>query len=96
MKAIISKISLDTGRFQIEAQLSPYQFGASSKGRGIQTAIFLAKTFAMDIQSKVIIKLDIRNAFNCISRRACDDGIAVANCTDSTWIRWFEEEVLRI
>ena len=42
----------------------------------------------MDIQSKVIIKLDIRNAFNCISRRACDDGIAVANCTDSTWIRW--------
>jgi hypothetical protein len=73
LRSIVSRVTLGSSRAQLEQPLSPCQYGNNAKARGLQTAILLARRFAQDVQDKIMFKLDLRNAFNCINRKSCDN-----------------------
>ena len=54
----------------------------------MQAGIFATRAWAQSLDNKVLFKVDIRNAYNTISRHACCE---VADAIDNdlaTWTRW--------
>jgi hypothetical protein len=47
------------------------QVAIGQKGSGLQAAVLAAQSWAATLDGKIILKLDVANAFNAISRRAC-------------------------
>ena len=68
--------------------LPAVQLGYTPEENGMQAGIFAARTWAQALDNKVLVNVDIRNAYNTISRHACCE---VADAIDSdlaTWTRW--------
>ena len=68
--------------------LPAVQLGYTPEENGMQAGIFAARSWAQSLDNKVLVKVDIRNAYNIISRHACCE---VADAIDNdlaTWARW--------
>ena len=88
MQALVSKYVLLRCGGCARELLPAVQLGYTPDENGMQAGIFTARAWAQSLDSKVLVKVDIRNAYNTISRHAC---CKVAEAIDSdlaTWTRW--------
>lgn len=51
-------------------------------------AVFVVRACACELTDRCILKTDIRNAFNTISRVSCCAGIESVDPALSTWVQW--------
>ena len=65
--------------------MSPLQFGMGFSQSSIQTAINAARTWARTLGERVMVKVDIKNAFGTISRQAIMGGISAYAPLFSKW-----------
>ena len=75
LRALISKGLLDfaKGKFRL---LAPLQLGLGNSNRSIQTAIAIVRSWARNLGNKVLLKVDLRNAYGTISRASILKGVA--------------------
>ena len=88
VRAVISKVVLVRTEELAREALPAVQLGYSPGKNGIQAAIRTARFWALQGPDKVILKVDISNAYNCISRRACCDGAENVDPELGTWAQW--------
>ena len=53
------------------------QLGVGRQSHGLQAAILTAQSWAANMENKILLKLDISNAFNSINRRVILDNVAI-------------------
>ena len=67
-KEIVSKSRLNASRPGTREELRPVQLGVSTSG-GCETAAHAARRYARDCRHRrVLLKIDMRNVFNCLRR----------------------------
>ena len=64
------------------------QFGVRSAGLGMQAAVFKAQHMAKSMNGKVILKIDLKNAFNTINRSRCASAWATCDHDSAAWVSW--------
>jgi hypothetical protein len=69
LRRLTSKLACFQSRNIVNSYLSPHQLGAATK-LGCEAAIYTTRTFVNNDQnrSKVVLKLDFKNAFNSVER----------------------------
>ena len=87
-RSLVSKLALKEVEGQLLA-LQPAQIGVGGKGPVIQAAILCVKSWLAEMQpGELLLKVDISNAYNSISRTACLEGVK-KYCPDLVrWARW--------
>ena len=88
LRALVAKLALREVDHCLSV-LQPLQVAVGGKGPVIQAAILTLKSWVQDLRSdEIILKVDIANAYNTISRDACLSGVAKF-CPDlMRWARW--------
>lgn len=66
-RRLTSKICCKYVISNLESKFQPTQLGCGSKG-GCEAAIHACRTFLHSSESKVLLKVDVKNAFNTVSR----------------------------
>ena len=81
LRALISKSLLEfaKGEFRL---LAPLQLGLGNSNRSIQTAI--VRSWARNLGNKVLLKVDLRNAYGTISRASCLQTPATLMCGENS------------
>ena len=88
LRGMVSKLALKEVDHTLQA-LQPAQIGVGGKGPVIQAAILCVKSWLSDLsEDELLLKVDISNAYNTISRAACMEGVK-KYCPDlARWTRW--------
>ena len=88
LRAIVAKLALKEVDGALQA-LQPAQIGVGGKGPVIQAAITAVKSWAAKLApGEILLKVDIANAYNTISREACLEGVEKF-CPDLLrWAKW--------
>ena len=75
LRALVSKLALNEAEQSLHA-LQPLQIGVGGKGPVIQAAILCVKSWLEHLgPDEVILKVDVANTYNTISRAACFTGV---------------------
>ena len=85
---MVSKLALKEVEHLLQS-LQPAQIGVGGKGPVIQAAILCVKSWLKDMAGdELLLKVDISNAYNTISRNACMAGVK-KHCPDiARWAHW--------
>ena len=88
LRALVSKLALKEVEHSLQA-LQPAQISVGGKGHIIQAAILCVKSWLERLgQDEMILKVDVANAYNTISREACPAGVKQF-CPDILrWAHW--------
>ena len=71
LRSLVGKLACRAAAGDAQA-LRPLQVGAGGTGPTIQSAVLAARSWASSLgTAKVMLKVDVKNAFNTISRRGC-------------------------
>jgi hypothetical protein len=91
LRNLISRICLSQSLRAFQQAMSPYQFGVTTVANGMQIAIGRARSWANAVLSNtdyLILKVDIKNAFNSIKRSVCAEAAAAIDPTSASWVSW--------
>jgi hypothetical protein len=88
MRSIASRYILRQVSGMAREFLPAEQLGFTPGAPGGQAAIFIAQSWARNLRNKAILKLDISNAFNSVSREACIAQASLIDPTLGTWAAW--------
>ena len=88
LRGLVSKLALKHVDHQLQG-LQPAQIAVGGKGPVIQAAILCVKSWLTQLgEEEILLKVDIANAYNTISRRACLEGVK-KHCPDlARWAHW--------
>jgi hypothetical protein len=88
LRSLVSRFVLQSCAGMARDYLPAKQKGFTPGANGMQTAVYTVREWAKRSHEKVILKLDISNAFNTISRRACCEEADNIDIVLGCWARW--------
>jgi hypothetical protein len=88
LRAAVSKLVLARCGEDARESLPAVQLGYSPGENGLQAAVRTARFWAQNLHKKVLLKVDISNAYNSVSRLACCDGAENVSSELGAWARW--------
>jgi hypothetical protein len=88
LRSLVSRFVLQSCAGMARDYLPAKQKGFTPGANGMQTAVYTVREWAKRSHEKVILKLDITNAFNTISRRACCEEADNIDIVLGCWARW--------
>ncbi len=87
LRATISKLVLNRCIGAAKEALPAVQLGFSPGKNGMQAAVRTARYWARNLHGRLLLKVDISNAYNTVSRVACCDGAENVDSELATWAR---------
>ena len=88
LRNLVSTCVLRDSGDMLRSGLHGDQFGVRSAGLGMQAAVFKAQHMAKSMNGKVILKIDLKNAFNTINRSRCASAWATCDHDSAAWVSW--------
>ena len=88
LRAAVSKLVLARCGEDARESLPAVQLGYSPGKNGLQAAVRTARFWAQNLHKKVLLKVDIFNAYNSVSRLARCDGAENVSSELGAWARW--------
>lgn len=88
LRAVVSRFVLRVSAEAAQELMPDYQLGFSPNRSGMQAGVFIAQHWASKLGDRYLLKVDVKNAFNSISRKACVSGAEKIHEHLAAWSRW--------
>ena len=87
LRAAVSRLLLSRCTEAAREALPAVQLGFSPGSNGLQAAVRTARYWYQHLQRKAILKVDISNAFNTVSRVGCCEGAENVDSELAAWVK---------
>ena len=88
LRALVSRFVLHSCSGVAQDHLTTNQKGFTPGKNGGQMAIYTVREWAKDLSRKMLVKVDLANAFNTVSRAACCKKAEEMDPLLGSWARW--------
>ena len=88
MRLLGGKLLLKLAADEIAELEATPQLGLGAESSALEAAVFTAQSWASQLEGKVMVKLDVRNAFNVVNRTACCNAAGERVPSMGSYVRW--------